>query len=212
MTVKTTRSIKQRNAYRHRVDEFVVKPAKEIAKYRGLWMTGLSIVAVSVVSVYVSPEPSNLAAVGFIVGSGLVGLGWGGDDAIRRNFFIFRSDVLGHVLEDIDEQEEDSGGKLQPMTENKVSATQTAIVVGQFDFTPHQWRKFSTAVNDNEGKVNSTTIRNSGIFTNPTKNEKKYIAEFVRMGWCDADGYITQTATNWMVENNIIPPAPLPGN
>lgn len=186
----------ERKAHRHTIEQAVLQPAARAALYRGAWVTGIAVVFVSLI--YGRFWLMVPAAV-------LIGVGWGGDNALQRNWKIFRDDILGIVLVDTEEDIEDTGPMLRPMTKN-TNPNQPTYTQGKFKFTRSQWQAFAKAVQGNRERINTSTIRAAGIFQNAAADGMKYVNEFKRIGWVDDEGLITDTGYNWLIDNGIMSP------
>jgi hypothetical protein len=121
--MKQETKITNRRANRHSVTEMVTAPAKSAAWYRGALFAGVAIVGGA--GYMAKMDAITAAGVMGVIGAFLVGVGWGGDSAMRRNFNVFAEYVLDSFIEDRTETtettgERPSGTKVIPVTQNGV--------------------------------------------------------------------------------------------
>ena len=122
--MKQETKITNRRANRHSVNEMVTAPAKSAAWYRGALFAGVAIVGGA--GYMAKMDAITAAGLMGVIGAFLVGVGWGGDSAMRRNFNVFAEYVLDSFVEDRTETTETTGErplgtKVIPVTQNGVT-------------------------------------------------------------------------------------------
>lgn len=208
--MKTERTTTQRSGNRYGVKDIVTAPAYSAAAYRGLWLSGIGIWVAAIILWKSMPFLLPCTGILVIIGALCVGTGWGGDSAIKTNWQLFKEEVLNMALEDKTEVIHDDGERYRPATKiTEGNNSGTKYIQGKFAFTRSEWVKFVKAVQGNRERINTSTIRAAGIFTNAAQKGTDYVDEFMRLGWVDEEGQISDVGYNWLIDNGIMNDSPI---